>query len=384
VLQLDLEGALLSEPHLAVVSDSEGHGAFEPHVATRMLQLSAGTVAVQHQRANQVPLSGAYYSPASVANGVVHTTISVVSEDDVQSAGLLPPGTALDMALNRERTHYAAIAHDGSRTALFAGRIDDAVASDALAALALSTTYLDGTATAVTFDANDRVMVQMAWPTELLVVGEGSIALPEGRQPDDGKQLFYTPTPLGVACANCHPEGDEDGVTWMFQFDGLRRTQTLVGRLSATLPLHWRGERAAMGDVMQDTLVTRMGGTLPSALTLASLTAFLDGLAPLRPARAPDSGEALQGRAIFEAMKCNDCHSGEMLTDNLNHDVGTGDEYQTPSLLGVAYRLPVMHDGCAVSLADRFGPCGGDRRHGDLLQLDGDDQALLIAYLESL
>lgn len=385
VLQLDLDGTLVNEQHLAVVSDTDGLGAFEPHVATRMLQLSAATVAVQHQRANQVPLSGAYYAPSGASKGVVHSTLSLVSDDDVvQSAGVLPHGTVLDMAVNHAGTHYAALAHAGARTALFAGNLSDAVARSALEGIEPSTTYLDGTATAVTFDNDDRAVVQLVWPTRLVVIGDREIALTDGRPPSDGKQLFYAPTERGVACANCHPEGDEDGVTWMFAFEGLRRTQALAGRITLTQPLHWQGERPEMIDVLQDTLVARMGGSLPPEGTELSLTAFLDGLPLLRPLRALEASEVGQGRTVFEALKCDTCHAGDNLTDNLNHDVGTGAEFQTPSLLGVAYRLPVMHDGCAVTLEDRFGACGGDERHGDLSGLSADDRSLLIAYLEAL
>ena len=57
---------------------------------------------------------------------------------------------------------------------------------------------------------------------------------------------------------------------------------------------------------------------------------------------------------------------------------------QTPSLLGVAWRAPFMHDGCAPTLADRFDPaCGGDQ-HGDVSALSDADLGALVAYLETL
>jgi hypothetical protein len=43
-----------------------------------------------------------------------------------------------------------------------------------------------------------------------------------------------------------------------------------------------------------------------------------------------------------------------------------------------------MHDGCAPTLADRFGACGGGDRHGHTSQLTADQVADLVAYLDSL
>jgi len=55
-----------------------------------------------------------------------------------------------------------------------------------------------------------------------------------------------------------------------------------------------------------------------------------------------------------------------------------------PSLLGVGYREPLMHDGCAATLKDRFdGTCGGEM-HGTLLGLSDQNRADLVAYLQTL
>jgi hypothetical protein len=73
-----------------------------------------------------------------------------------------------------------------------------------------------------------------------------------------------------------------------------------------------------------------------------------------------------------------------MLTDNRNYDVGTGMTLQVPSLVGVSYRLPVMHDGCANTLRERFQQdCGGDR-HGNTAHLAEEQLGDLVTYLETL
>jgi cytochrome c peroxidase len=58
---------------------------------------------------------------------------------------------------------------------------------------------------------------------------------------------------------------------------------------------------------------------------------------------------------------------------------------QVPSLIGVAYRAPFIHTGCAATLRDRFDPsCGGGDKHGHTSQLDGGQIDDLVAYLETL
>ena len=57
---------------------------------------------------------------------------------------------------------------------------------------------------------------------------------------------------------------------------------------------------------------------------------------------------------------------------------------QVPSLRGVGYRAPLIHNGCAATLKDRFDPtCGGDK-HGMTAQLSDAQVDDLIAYLQTL
>jgi cytochrome c peroxidase len=94
-----------------------------------------------------------------------------------------------------------------------------------------------------------------------------------------------------------------------------------------------------------------------------------------------------RGKALFESesVGCASCHSGPRFTNNANADVGTGDVFQVPSLLGVSARAPFMHDGCAPTLRDRFsGYCGGDDKHGVTSNLTPADLDDLVSYLETL
>ncbi|HEX2730119.1 MAG TPA: hypothetical protein VHM70_00885 [Polyangiaceae bacterium] len=399
VVRSTFEGELSVPLIPPTITAETASGVYEPHVATRALRLSGTSVVVSHQRAEQEALGPAYYAVAGCSGGVVHNSLSVMSTTNttVETAGVLPSGLMLDMALSSDGNNVAILSRPTandmpmteSRVDVFTlGKVFEGEPCDPLDGG--NQTPISATATAIAMTPAGEVVVQLRDPAAVMVLGQTPIALETtdygaGEPPDSvtaGERLFYTTTARGIACAHCHPEGEEDGVTWHFAADGLRRTQSLAGRISATAPLHWRGERQDMGELLQDTLVSRMGGTDPGWTTTSSLTAFLDGLALPKPMGTAANVQA--GLDVFQRLGCDKCHTGPNFTDNLNHDVGTGSDYQTPSLLGVSYRVPLMHDGCAKTLLDRFGSCGGDERHGDMSTLTAAEQAQLVQYLESL
>ena len=63
--------------------------------------------------------------------------------------------------------------------------------------------------------------------------------------------------------------------------------------------------------------------------------------------------------------------------------MGTGGAFQVPPLVGVGWRTPLMHAGCATTLADRFGACATPG-HGNTQSLSPQDIENLTAYLETL
>lgn len=65
-------------------------------------------------------------------------------------------------------------------------------------------------------------------------------------------------------------------------------------------------------------------------------------------------------------------------------NVGTGGVFEVPSLLGVGARARFMHDGCAATLSNRFGSCGGGDAHGVTSQLAAAELADLVSFLETL
>jgi hypothetical protein len=247
------------------------------------------------------------------------------------------------------------------------------------------------TTTAVAFDpVSGRLLVQTRQPSQLLVYDERwvyrSINLEGADVTDTGHQIFHTDANLGVACASCHPEGTDDGRVWNFLQLGPRRTQALDVGLEGTAPFHWDGALPTFADLVGEVFQTRMGGPAETPERIAALESFVYGQKRRPAARAADDEAALRGKVLFDSedVACTACHNGEKLSNGETETVGKGTATQVPSLIGVSARLPLMHDGCAATLAARFDPaCGGDR-HGHPELLDSSELADLIAYLETL
>ena len=64
----------------------------------------------------------------------------------------------------------------------------------------------------------------------------------------------------------------------------------------------------------------------------------------------------------------------------------TGGAFVAPTLVGVGSRAPLMHDGCAATLDDRFtnAKCGGGDAHGNTSRLSVTERGDLITFLKSL
>jgi mono/diheme cytochrome c family protein len=168
---------------------------------------------------------------------------------------------------------------------------------------------------------------------------------------------------------------------WDFQPTGPRRTQSLLGGIEETRPFHWDGDQANMSAIMSVTFGERMLGLFgPEDVTAVS--AWIDGLEAPRGAVA-DAAAVERGRAHFESAEvgCASCHTGSALTNNTNADVGTGGSFQVPSLRGVLYRGPYLHDGRAATLEEVVESAG--TTHGSTAHLDAEERADLIAYLRS-
>jgi mono/diheme cytochrome c family protein len=203
---------------------------------------------------------------------------------------------------------------------------------------------------------------------------------------DTGHDLFHRDAGAGVACATCHAEGAEDGHVWNFTRLGLRRTQSLQVGLEGTAPFHWAGDESDLKHLMSDVFVGRMGGVHQSDARVSALTRWLFALQPPAAPLTADATAVERGQALFQSpeVACSSCHSGDKLTNNRTVDVGTGEPLQVPSLRGIAYRAPFMHNGCALTLRDRFSPSCGGTAHGNTVDLQAGQVDDLVAYLRTL
>jgi cytochrome c len=234
--------------------------------------------------------------------------------------------------------------------------------------------------------AGDKPVLQLREPNSL-IVGERGVVLPGDSIADTGSMLFHLRTGSGLACASCHPEGQEDGHTWSFQGFGKRRTQSLRGGLLGTEPLHWDGLEQDFKALATDVMQGRMSGPGLSDQQIDALSHFVDRFAAIPATVARDATRVARGKELFEDGKvgCATCHSGARFSNDKTVDVGgKGELLQVPSLVGLWARAPYLHDGCAATIADRFSPACDSGKHGDLTGLSSEDVGALGAYLETL
>lgn len=243
---------------------------------------------------------------------------------------------------------------------------------------------VQGQAVAVAFRRANALIVQSREPAELELLPEGvRISLSTESREDTGHAIFHSNSGAGLACASCHAEGGDDGRVWKLDSNGPTRTPSLRGTLAGTAPFHWRGDLPDLASLADVIMSGRMNGPLLDSSQKAALEGWLFSLPA--PRVAPPGEAATRGRALFESdsVGCASCHSGPRFTNAATLDVGTGGAFQVPSLVGVSLRTPLLHNGCAPTLRDRFGACGGSN-HGNTTQLDGPKLDDLVAYLESL
>lgn len=252
-------------------------------------------------------------------------------------------------------------------------------------------------------EAGQRAVVwsQFESTLSLIALGEGAGA-PERiaiapRAPLDarlarGRRLFHDVGSSkiafdGRACASCHLDGRDDGLSWVTR-DGPRQTPMLLGRLEGTAPYGWLGEHKTLA-VHFATTLRRLGGAGLDTNERDAIFAWVQSLrAPEEPAR-PESALIARGDALFHAddTSCAACHRGELTTDLDRHDVMTGTRYDikrfdVPSLRFVGHSAPYLHDGRYPTLRAMLD--GMDGKMGFTGHLSSEDRDALAAYVGSL
>jgi len=322
-----------------------------------------------------------------VPTGIVLDVLSALGADGSVLFNLPFPGVLpVDVAVSPDGSTIAAVAPGNA----FTSDLDTVFVFTTCGVQQQSTPILatDGTTEqpiAVTF-SGDRLIVQVREPSELRIFdmtgASTAVALSTVSREDTGHDVFHTQAGGMIACASCHPEGREDGHVWILD-GGHRRTPSLQGTIAGTAPYHWPGDEADLNVLVNDVYTIRMSGAMLPDDQRNALTGWVQTVPP--PAPASTSSASQRGKTLFERadVGCAGCHSGPKFTNNRTVDVGTGGAFQVPPLVGVAWRTPLMHDGCAATIADRFGACSTPA-HGSIGSLSASDISDLVAYLETL
>jgi cytochrome c551/c552 len=257
----------------------------------------------------------------------------------------------------------------------------------------------DEQAIAVAFDASGHVLVQTREPAHLWVIpippaGASAgpwppptgapIALSPVTRDDTGHDIFHTSAGALIACASCHPEGGDDGHVWTLNGQA-RRTPSLRGTIEGTAPYHWPGDEPDLPTLTNDVYSSRMSGQQLEAGQMTALGTWIQKIPAPPPPSWVDPAAAARGAALFSRadVGCDSCHSGVKFTNNRTVDVGTGQAFQVPPLVGVGWRTPLLHDGCAQTIADRFGACSTSA-HGNISALTPQNISDMTAYLQTL
>ena len=192
----------------------------------------------------------------------------------------------------------------------------------------------------------------------------------------------------GRACASCHPDGRDDGLTWGTQ-EGPRQTPILLGRLVDSAPFGWLGDKEDLPSHFARTL-SRLSGTGLKPEERDAIFAWVKSLTPPRAKPTHDESILARGKTLFESEEaaCASCHQGETSTDGDKHDVASKTkfeiekDFETPSLRFIARSAPYFHDGRYPTLVEMLK--GSDGAMGKTSHLAENDLEALAAYVESL
>jgi hypothetical protein len=395
-----------------------GSGGFSPSVAWRTVAVpgsggsvpdGAQTIAAVHQRASDTPVEpqpGGYGAGGGSSCGessIVQSAITFYFPDGSHSDGAALTGATLpvDMAFSRDGTRVTVIAAANESGEQAVQTYDSSlVALGSNAGCMGSTPVVDsvgnpmiiGNPIAAAYDGGGRLLVQQRDPSALVFMGR-TINLTMDGSPaetrfDTGHAVFHANSGAFIACASCHPEGGDDGRVWSFDGIGPRRTPALHGELRGTEPFHWDGDMTDLHVLVHQVFTSRMSGPELSGTQVDTLGDWLDNIpAPIHETGGIDAAAVSRGQSIFYGeAACGSCHTGALMTNNQTMDVGSGGRFQVPSLIGVSYRTPLMHNGGCPTLRARLtdATCSGGEQHGHTADLDRGQIDDLIAFLNTL
>jgi cytochrome c peroxidase len=221
----------------------------------------------------------------------------------------------------------------------------------------------------------------------------------------------------GVSCGTCHVNGasnpklfvpgmstrpgnfDTSGALFNPKANNLVLDPVRIPSLRGArylAPYGHDGRIESLRDFIRNVIVAEFAGPEPSPAILDGLIAYIQdidflpnpSLGPGGKLNADASDAERRGEALFNkpfphdaGLSCAGCHipSGAFL-DHMQHDVGSGGLYRTPTLLNADFNAPYFHDG-------RFGTYEEVVSHFDRkfdLGLSVQEKTDLVAYLTAV
>jgi hypothetical protein len=221
----------------------------------------------------------------------------------------------------------------------------------------------------------------------------------------------------GISCGSCHVNGASNPRLYVpgmstrpgnfdttgplfnpkadnYTLDPLRIPSLRGARYLA--PYGHDGRNASLRDFIRSVIVGEFSGPEPSPAILDALVAYIQdidflpntnlgagGRLTLNATDAERRGETLFNKPFPHdpSLSCAGCHvpSGAFV-DHLQHDVGSGGLFKTPTLVNADFNEPYFHDG-------RFNSFGEVVAHFDRtydLGLSAQDKKDLVAYLTAV
>ncbi|MFC1539607.1 c-type cytochrome, partial [Candidatus Latescibacterota bacterium] len=197
------------------------------------------------------------------------------------------------------------------------------------------------------------------------------------------------------SCTSCHPEdGRSDGLNWDLLNDGTGNPKSTKSLLYShkTPPVMVTGIRASA------EVAVRAGFKFIQFAEIEEdeATAIDQYLTSLKPVPSPFlvngklSRAAKRGKKLFESSACLRCHSGDMYTDLMKYNVGTGlgeeqnVRFDTPTLIEVWRSGPYLYDGSAPTILQVLNKYNPNDEHGITSNLSEKQLNDLAEYILSL
>lgn len=190
------------------------------------------------------------------------------------------------------------------------------------------------------------------------------------------------------SCHSCHSSGHTVSLLNDNLGDGNygapKRIPSLLG-IEGTAPFLWSGRRSDLSEQTRKSITTTMHGEDPTDDQLKALVAYMRALPPPPKITPADQARVVRGGKIFETRSCSSCHTAPTYTSADVYDVDLEDQqgrkqFNPPSLRGVRYRGPYLHDHRAATLSEVF----VKHKHPEPASWSAEELADLIAFLESL